>query len=206
MSTLRAYADLLALNRPVLTTAEVSSRLDIPEPSATRLLSRLARLGFVTRLKRGLWAFARTPNPYEVVEFLTAPYPSYISLWTALHRHGLITQVPRIVYVVSLDRSKRIRTPIATYRLHHVDPRLFGGFVHTDRTPIATPEKALFDTIYLLSTRSGGSVRVPEIEVPRNFNLKELQRWINRIPSKRRRAIVRKRIQTIHGLQRKRRK
>lgn len=197
MSAAKAYASLLTLERPVLTTAEVASKLGVAKSSATRLLRGLTRLRLVTKLRRGLWAIGGPPNPYDIVEYITAPYPSYISLWTALYEHDIISQVPRIVYVVSLDRSKRITTSVATFQIHHISPRLFGGFARRNEAPVATAEKALFDTVYLLTLRGKRSVHLPELDLSENFDERDVGRWIGRIASGPRQALVRKYVERI---------
>jgi len=54
---------------------------------------------------------------------------------------------------------------------------------------VATPEKALFDTVYLLSTRNG-HVTLPELELPDGFNVGELNRWTRTVPSARLRTMT----------------
>jgi len=122
--------------------------------------------------------------------WLTAPFPAYVSLWTALTRHAMIEQVPRQVYVASLACTQQIRTSIGDFSIHHLVPELFGGYVQIDGGGhLATPEKALFDTIYLLAPR-GGDVRLPELELPEGFDEGELDEWTRRIGRPRLRTMV----------------
>jgi predicted transcriptional regulator of viral defense system len=120
---------------------------------------------------------------------LTAPYPSYVSLQSALYLHGMISQIPQVTYVVSLER--RIRTSVGTFSAHHVVPELFGGFDVLDSgVKLATPEKALIDVFYLSGTRTRLFAAVPELELPRRFRTREAQAWAKRIQSARLRTIV----------------
>lgn len=185
MRATEAYAKFLQFGRPVLTTREASALLKVGTFATIGLLGQLARHGLMTRLRRGMWGIAGRLTPYSLPEYLTAPYPSYVSLWTALHVHGMITQIPRIIYLVSLGRPRRIRTESGTYEVHRIMPDLFGGFRPHNGGKIGTPEKALFDTVYILGFRGKRSVRLPELELPDNFNEMELKKWIERIPSKR---------------------
>ena len=129
---------------------------------------------------------------------LTRPYPSYISLWSALFDHGMLDQIPRSVYATSLDRPQTIKTSIGEYRIHHVHPDLFGGFEGQTavRAGRATPEKALFDTVYVLSTRSG-TVTLPELELPSNFDDAELRHWLGLVPSSRIRSMTERNLTRI---------
>jgi len=71
-----------------------------------------------------------------------------------------------------------------------VTPNLYGGFEDATevRAGVATPEKALFDTVYLLIARTGhGSYR---IEMPDRFDTEVLYSWVNRIASARWRTLT----------------
>jgi len=117
---------------------------------------------------------------------------SYISLHTALHIHGLIEQIPEVIYVSSLARSQRITTSAVAFSVHHLAPEVFGGYeVNDARIRLATPEKALFDFAYLSAGRSRLFTALPELELPRRFRRSELKHWLARIPSERSRTIAR---------------
>ena len=99
----------------------------------------------VLRLRHGLWALHPEIDPFVVAPYLTAPFPAYVSFWSALSRHDMIEQIPRQISVASLDRARRVTTTIATYEVHHLAPELFSGYSGSGSTGyLATPEKALF--------------------------------------------------------------
>jgi predicted transcriptional regulator of viral defense system len=190
MKSTDAYADLLRLNRPVVGTREAAARLGLSVPAASQQLRSLEGSGIVRRLRRGLWLLRPDVEPFAVAAYLTAPLPAYVSLWSALARHGMIEQVPRQVYVASLARTKGIQTSIGGFSIHHLAPELFGGYAQTDDgSHLATPEKALFDTIYLLTPR-GGQIRLPELELPDGFAERQLDEWTQRIRRPRLRTMV----------------
>lgn len=203
MRATEAYANLKRLDRPVVTTGEAAACLDVAEAATSRLLSRLTRDGLIFRLRKGLWALDPQVEPYVLPAFLTAPYPSYISTWSALFHHGIIDQIPREVYVVSLDRSKRISTPLGAFVVQHMRPELFKGFETRDGFTMATPEKALFDTLYLNGARGRRYSRLPELEIPDGFKYTEVHDWIKRISLRRLRALVEDQVQRIAGPARK---
>ena len=118
---------------------------------------------------------------------------------TALSRLGLITQVPRIVYVVSLDRTKTVTTPVATYSVHRMPPELFGGFEDRDGERMATAEKAVFDTLYLGRARGHRFSHLPEVELPAGFRPELLRGWGTRISDPRVRSYVETRIDALLG-------
>jgi predicted transcriptional regulator of viral defense system len=192
MSSLSRYSRLQTLGRPVLTTGEAAAVWGVSLSTAAKQLSRLAASGLIAKIVHGVWQIGReTPDPAVVLPVLTDPYPSYISGWTALSRHGMIEQIPRGVFAVSLDRAKPIETAFGRYEIHHIHPDLFGGFEGSTgiRSGVATAEKALFDTVYLFSTRNG-TVTLPELELPDTFDRGVLQSWIDRVPSSRLRTLA----------------
>lgn len=178
----------------------MATALGVSTGAATMLLTRLAEARLATRLRPGLWLIVRDtpPNRYALAEAVTAPFPSYVSLQTALYLHGMIEQVPSVIYVVSLARTKRIKTSIAVYSVHHVAPELYDGFeIRSDDTKLASPEKALFDMAYLSGGRSRLFARVPELELPRGFRDAKLRDWAKRIGASRRRSMVETRLEQI---------
>lgn len=197
MRATEAYTRILNLNRPVVSTAEVSSLLAVPASSASAVLARLAKDGLLVRLRGGLWAISSGIDPYVLPPYLTAPFPSYISTWTALYHHGMVDQIPRNVYVVSLDRTRRIQTPFATFVVHHINPELFEGFETRDGVLMAQPEKALFDTVYLAAARGRRHTFLPEIEIPERFSEAKIRNWIRRITLPRLRSLVNDRVKSL---------
>jgi predicted transcriptional regulator of viral defense system len=192
MRTTDAYAKLQALGRPVLTTRDAAVAWGTTLPTAVRTLTRLVSSGLVVKIRQGIWQLGRDPvDPTFVLPVLTNPYPSYVSGWSALSRHGMIEQIPRGVFAVSLDRPKTVETQLGQFQIHHVHPDLFGGFERETgiRAGIARPEKALFDTVYVFSVRQG-KVTLPELELPENFDSAALDRWIDAIPSRRLRTMT----------------
>ena len=181
MRTADALDELQRLRRPVIETGEAIARLDVSPVRASQILRSLEQAGLVTRLTHGLWLLVPDADPFSIPPYLTAPFPAYVSLWSALSRHGMIEQIPRQIFVASLDRPRNVKTTLATYSIHHLAAAVFGGYTGSSDTGyLATPEKALFDTIYLRAARRGG-VYLPEIELPATFDDSELARWTQRI-------------------------
>ncbi|MEO6004880.1 MAG: hypothetical protein ABIZ04_24445 [Opitutus sp.] len=172
-------------------TRDISALLRVAPANASALLSRLATRGFVRRLARGRWSIGAQTNREQLAEQVAAPSPAYVSLQSALFRHGLIEQVPDVLYAVTLGRARRVRTPSGTVSLHRMPPALFGGYeTSDDGTKVATAEKALFDILYLSPTRSRLFVHLPEIEVPKSFRWVEIAGWTKKIAGKSRRTFV----------------
>jgi predicted transcriptional regulator of viral defense system len=186
----QAYGELRAFGRPAIETREAAALLRTSLSNTSRLLRSMSEAGLVRRIRHGLWALDPAIDPFVAVPYLTAPYPAYVSLWSALARHDMIEQIPAQVYVSSLHRTQQIMTSLAPYSIHHLAPQVFGGFEgDAQRGYVATPEKALFDTIYIRAPR-GGRAHFPELSLPAAFDAGELETWTERIPNPKLRTIV----------------
>jgi predicted transcriptional regulator of viral defense system len=198
MNQTEALQRIQSLGVPAFETRDVSALLRVTPTNASVLLARLAGRGFVRRLTRGRWSIGSQPNREQLAEQVAAPSPAYVSLQSALFRHGLIEQVPEVLYAVTLGRARRVRTPSGTVSLHRMPPALFGGFQATDDgVKVATAEKALFDLMYLGPTRSRMFAKLPEIEFPQTFRWGEVARWTKKIAGKSRRAFVEKKMMSL---------
>jgi predicted transcriptional regulator of viral defense system len=186
-----AYGELLHLGRPIIATREAAARLELSVSRASSLLRELERARLVRRLRAGLWALRPDPDPFSIPPYLTAPFPAYVSFWSALAHHGMIEQIPREISVASPDRTRRTVTTLGVYVIHHLTPELFDGYTGTEATGyLATPEKALFDTVYLRAP-AGGRGFLPEITLPEHFDeANQLEVWLGRIARPRLQTLV----------------
>lgn len=188
------YGQLLRLDRRVITTGEAAAVWRTSGRTAGRRLEAMEDGGLVRRLRRGLWALDPELPPFALAPFLTAPFPAYISFWSAFAHHQMIEQIPRQISVASLDRARKIATTLGDYEVHHLAPELFGGFHGTeDSGYLATPEKALFDAVYVRAA-SGTRAFFPELFLPAGFKERELEKWTERIESARLRTLVSRRL------------
>lgn len=197
MRASEAYGNLLAMGRKAMSTREIAARWKASPTTTTRRLKSLQESGLVRRLRRGLWAIDPQIDPKTLAPYLTAPFPAYVSLFSALYEHGAIEQIPRSVSVVSLDRTRTVETSIGRFEVHHIDPRLFGGFDgHEESGYLASVEKAIFDLVYVRAA-AGSRAFFPELDLPREFRRSELRHWTDRIESGRLRTLVKRHVRDI---------
>ena len=198
MNQVETLQRIRQLGVPAFETRDISALLRVSPANASVLLSRLSARGFVHRLARGRWTTATPPNREHLAEQVAAPSPTYISLQSALFRHGLVEQVPAVLYAVTVGRARRVRTPLGTVSLHRMPPALFGGYeTAPDGTKVATVEKALFDLFYLSPTRSRLFASLPEIELPRSFRWSETANWVKKIAGQSRRTFVEQKLAAL---------
>ena len=195
MTRTEALQRLRSLATPLFTTADVAAALEVKGGTANKVASRLAADGLIVHLARGRWALRNTVNPFTLAEHLAAPHPAYISLQSALFHYGMISQIPHVVYAVTLAKPRRWSTPLGVVSLHRVSPDFFFGYEPTGPggVLIATPEKALLDVLYLSPSRSRLFARLPEIEFPKNFSRRAAREMITRVADSRRRRLVQNR-------------
>ena len=181
---------------PVFTTAQAAQAAGLALSNASRDLASLAKQGVIVRIRRGLWAVPGHPDfsPYVVVPYLAGgDEEGYVSLLSAMNLHGMIEQIPGRIQVVA-RRWRGIQTsPVGTFEFHRVSKALFGGYEPygtAGRFLLATPEKAVFDLLYLSAQRGKRFAQLPEIELPPRFRRSEIRRWAKELSSPAYRAAV----------------
>ncbi len=197
MRLIEVEQKLLSLKQPVLQTRDVSAILNIPHAQASKILERLVKAGRFVRLMRGKWATTKQIDPLILPEYLTAPFPSYISLQTALFYHEMISQIPHTIYAVSLARTCLHKTFFGNISIHHLQPDFFFGYEVIGQIKMASPEKALIDVLYLTSAKSKLFKTLPEVEFPKLFSRKKANAIINKINSPRIKTLVQKRLEEL---------
>jgi hypothetical protein len=80
------------------------------------------------------------------------------------------------------------------FAFRHLQSVLFGGFERVGGIPVATPEKALFDSIYWAAARGRSPRSLPEIELPAGLSRTAVESWIRKIPSTRLQIAVTQRL------------
>lgn len=186
------------LDRLIFTTREVAALAEISLSSASQRLERLAQKKLIGRIKHGLWGkiYDKRFSPLLVVPFLLPGQQCYVSFISALHMHGIISQIPQVVTVASTAHSKNIATTVGTFRIFQLAPSFFDGFEWSANGAylIATPEKALIDCLYISSRKGRQFAHFPELELRKNFDRKKAMMWVNRIKDQNIRSAVFKRL------------
>lgn len=201
----RAIWTEMLLTSPVFTTRDVAEAAGVRPSNASRDLARLEEAGMLLKVRRGLWAIPTHPDfsPYAVVPHLFSDsQEGYVSLLSALNLHGMIDQIPRVVHVMATTQRADLVTPVGHYTFHQIQPDLFDGFGAyrvTGNFDIATPEKALFDTLYL-STRKGQRFsHLPELELPDDFSWAQIEEWTDRVELDPLRIAIQERCAAVRG-------
>ena len=152
----RALSRLARQNREIFTIEEFAEEQETTYETAKSSASRLAKNGWLTRLKPGLYLIvplaAGETSQYTAHEFYIAKHladPMYVGFWSALGYHGFTEQVPQSVYVATTKRlSDKTVHDVRYHRITLADKKFFGYEqyrVAGHHVPISTPEKTLVD-------------------------------------------------------------
>lgn len=199
MNLIHAYQKLKQLE-PTFFTKDTTAVLNVSNKNAAIILSRLAKKNTIVHLARGRWAYSDTVDPLILPSILAFPMKAYVSLYSALYYRGMIDQIPDTVFAITNGKTNIFETPIAKISLHSINSFLFTGYEMIGKSCIfmATAEKALFDTLYLMPAKSNLFKKLTELEIPDNFNFALLQKWIKRVKNKSRRIMIEKMLEEIY--------
>ena len=173
----------------IFTTRDFANYSSISMPAASKRLSRLTDKKLLTRITKGLWANTSHPwfHPLACVPYLLGKEQGYISFLTALHLHGLISQIPKILQIATTGHARTLNSPVGHYEFLQIKPELMKqGTIWSDtHLPylMATTEKALIDTLYLSTRKNRRFARLPEVDFRQTtFRKREFERLLNQLP------------------------
>ena len=173
----------------VFTTREFASHIGISMSAAAKRLSRLSEKEFLTRITKGVWANTGHPyfHPLCCVSYLLGKEQGYVSFLTALHLHGVISQIPKTIQISTTGRARSLISPVGHYEFFQIKPELMTQGVDwsESRLPylVASAEKALLDALYLATRKNRRFARMPEIDVTQSgFRVLEFERLLVELP------------------------
>lgn len=188
------------IDRLVFTTREMAVLANTSLSSATQSLKRLEEKGIIQKIIQGVWGLTADKrfSPYLVIPFLNQQHRSYLSFISALHNHGVISQIPQIITVAGTAHSRIIKTPVGMFHVHQISPGFFDGFGWHGSGDylIAEPEKAFVDCLYLSSRKGRSYSHFPELDLSR-FDMKKVKNWVEKISNNKIRQSVLAKIKAI---------
>ncbi len=173
----------------IFTTREYANHVGLSMSAAAKRLARLSEKKLITRVTKGVWANTSHPyfHPLSCVPYLLGKEQGYISFLTALHLHGVISQIPKTIQVATTGRARSLDSPVGRFEFFQIKPELMkrGTDWSETRLPylIATPEKALLDTLYLATRKNRRFARLPELDVTQSgFRMREFEYLLDQLP------------------------
>ena len=173
----------------IFTTRDFAAASGLSLSAASKRLDRYSNNGFLTRVTKGLWANASHPHfhPLACVPYLLGKEQGYVSFLTALHLHGIVSQIPRTIQVATTGRGRTLDSPIGKFEFLRIKPELMsdGSEWSSTHQPylVATREKALLDVFYLSTRKNRRFARLPELDLAGSgFRTRKFERLLRELP------------------------
>ncbi len=153
----------------IFTTREYANYAKLTMPTASKRLSRLKKKNLLTHVTKGVWANTSHPyfHPASCVPYLLHKETGYVSFLTALHIHGLLSQIPKTIQVATTGHNRTLDSPVAYYEFIQIKPELIQQDLTWSETQLpyllATAEKALFDALYISTRKNKRFISMPEL-------------------------------------------
>ncbi len=145
-----AVVKMLKTGRGVFTTQDLALLWRITEKNYLKTkIYRLIKNGNLRRIRGGVYVIGENYNSWEAANKIIAP--SYVSLSSVLAQAGIIFQYDSAVYsIASTPRTVVADGQKYVYRRIAVDIFFLRlGIETVDNVDVATPERAILDTLYL---------------------------------------------------------
>ena len=168
----------------VFTTRDYATASDVSISSASRRLERLSEREALTRVTKGVWANTAHPHfhPLACVPYLLGKEQGYVSFLTALHLHGVLSQIPRSHQIATTGRPRVLDSPLGKFEFLRIKPELMSDGIGWSDTHqpylIASAEKALLDTLYIATRKGRRFASLPELELGGAFRHREFERLL----------------------------
>lgn len=134
--------------KATFTLADIRKVTDMDDESLRVSMNRMVKNGTVTRITRGVYAHDLGRVDWEkLAQELYAP--SYLSFEYTLGRAGVLCQKSYALTLATSQRTKTIETTSIAIIYHHIQSRLYWGYVREGNIFVAEPEKAFLDLAYL---------------------------------------------------------
>jgi len=153
----------------VFTTRDYANYAKLSVSAASKKLARLKGNKLLTRVTKGVWANTSSPyfHPISCVPCLLGKERGYVSFLTALHFHGLLSQIPKTIQIATTGHSRMLDSTVAQYEFIQVKPELMQQGITWTETQLpyslATAEKALIDVLYIATRKNRRFISLPEL-------------------------------------------
>ena len=112
-----------------------------------KIVTRLINKDILKTLVDGKYQVVNSiPTDFEIANYIYNP--SYISLESALSYYGILSQFSYTITSITTKKTNLYEISEKEFKYSKVKSDFFNGYKMVDGFLIATPEKALFDSIY----------------------------------------------------------
>lgn len=148
MKQLHALQTLQASGKKIFRSGDLQKILRLNTITYAYILAkRLMTEGVLERVAKGYYILtSNRPSDFELANTLYRP--SYVSLDSALNYYGILVQSPQRVTSISPKLTKNISSRGKFFSYMHLDQKYFTDYQTVEGFLIATPEKALVDSMF----------------------------------------------------------
>jgi len=138
------------LNKPYYTISDLQTIFQESRAATRKDVYRFVKQGVLERVARNIYL---SPFSAYDLERIAADFyaPCYLSFESALAKYGILSQIPYTLSFATSRRSKNISFENQEVEYKKLKPELFFGYELIKGVPIAKPEKALLDQLYMVS-------------------------------------------------------
>jgi len=173
----------------VFTTRDYANYANLSVSAASKKLARLKEHKLLARVTKGVWANTSSPyfHPISCVPCLLGKERGYVSFLTALHFHGLISQIPITIQIATTGHSRTLDSTIAHYEFIQVKPELMQQGITWTETQLpyslSTAEKALIDVLYIATRKNRRFISLPELTLTAaSFSKNKFRQLFQKLP------------------------
>jgi len=173
----------------IFTTRDYANYANVSVSAASKKLTRLKNSKLLTHITKGVWANTSNPyfHPLSCAPYLLNNEQGYVSFLTALHFHGLLSQIPKTIQVATTGHSRTLDSTVAHYEFIQVKPELMKQGVTWSETQLpyalATAEKSLIDVLYIATRKNNRFISLPEITLTKDsFNKHKFRQIFQKLP------------------------
>src|SRR3989338_7374579 len=179
MNTKKIIGLLKNLPKGYISLDEIVNYLKVDRNTVKVTLSRLTRQKEIIQLGYGYYALNLPAVDFEQLASEMV-YPAYLSLEYALSLHGILSQVPAALTLITPKRTASKAVANHTLEYSHINPKLFFGYKIDKHALIAYPEKALLDALYLVGLKKR-AINLSELNLSK-INRKKFKQWLRVYP------------------------
>ncbi|MDO8505914.1 MAG: hypothetical protein Q7S48_05065 [bacterium] len=182
MKQLKALQTLQASGKKVFSSADLQKILQISDSNYSHVqASRLVKEGAIERVMRGWYVLSyNSPSDFELANVLYSP--SYVSLDSALNFYGILVQSPQEVTSATTGLARKLEAGGKTFSYVHLDQKYYSYYEKSGDFLIASPEKALIDTMFFVAL-GRGSLSVEELNL-QSVDKKKVKEIASRITNR----------------------
>ncbi|MBI5399434.1 hypothetical protein HZB07_02290 [Candidatus Saganbacteria bacterium] len=159
---------------------EIANYVRAKKETTKVALFRLVKKKTLFKLGYGYYATSPSQIDYESLACQLV-YPSYLSFEYALHLHSIISQEPTTLTLATPRRTKTMKLGEIILEYSHLKPALITGYELRQQAYVACAEKALLDTLYLVSLKRR-SININEFDL-KNISHQKLKSFLKLYPA-----------------------